>query len=165
MSLSLDSISPSGLVRSNSRRASACEPVVTLLAPPNQQTIRHRTRLGPGRRLRYGAWLGPALLLLVWTLASATGLLDHRVLSEPWIVVATAAELIVDGRLPAHLLTSAQRAFLGLGLGLVTGTLLALASGLSRSGEALLDGPIQIKRSIPTLALIPLFIAWFGIGE
>ncbi|MCW2865221.1 MAG: nitrate/sulfonate/bicarbonate transporter permease, partial [Actinoallomurus sp.] len=29
----------------------------------------------------------------------------------------------------------------------------------------LIDGPIQIKRSIPTLALIPLFVAWFGIGQ
>ena len=32
-------------------------------------------------------------------------------------------------------------------------------------GEALIDGPVQIKRSIPTLALIPLLILWFGIGE
>jgi sulfonate transport system permease protein len=165
MSLSLDSISPPGMFGSNRRGASAGDPVVTLLAPPNQRTIRHRSRLGPGRRLRYGAWLGPGLLLFSWTLASATGLLDQRVLSEPWIVVATAAELIADGRLPAHLLASAQRACLGLGLGLVPGTLLAIASGLSRTGEALLDGPIQIKRAVPTLGLIPLLILWFGIGE
>ncbi|MEV0033579.1 ABC transporter permease subunit [Nocardia sp. NPDC050793] len=39
-----------------------------------------------------------------------------------------------------------------------------LAAGLSRVGEALLDGPVQINRAIPTLALIPLFIVWFGIG-
>jgi sulfonate transport system permease protein len=45
------------------------------------------------------------------------------------------------------------------------GMLLAVASGLSRIGESLIDGPIQIKRSIPTLALIPLYVAWFGIGE
>lgn len=160
MSFSLDSISPSGNFRSG-----AAEPVVTLLAPRDQQTIRHRSRLGPGRRIRYGAWLGPAVLLLGWTLASATGLLDGRVLSEPWTVVATSVNLIADGRLPAHLLTSAQRAFFGLGLGLLAGTLTALISGLSRTGEALLDGPIQIKRAIPTLGLIPLLILWFGIGE
>lgn len=166
MSLSLESISPSGHFARNSRDTMrGNEPVVTLLAPPNQQLIRHRTRLGPGRRLRYGAWLGPVVLLLGWTLASATGLLDHRVLSEPWVVVATTAELIGDGRLPAHLLTSAQRAFFGLGLGLVAGTLIALLSGLSRTGESLLDGPVQIKRAVPTLGLIPLLILWFGIGE
>ena len=31
--------------------------------------------------------------------------------------------------------------------------------------KALIDGPVQIKRAIPTLALIPLLILWFGIGE
>jgi sulfonate transport system permease protein len=47
----------------------------------------------------------------------------------------------------------------------ISGAVLAVISGLSRVGESLIDGPIQFKRSVPTLALIPLFIAWFGIGE
>ncbi len=50
-------------------------------------------------------------------------------------------------------------------IGVVLGLVLALAAGLSRIGEALIDGPVQIKRSIPTLALMPLAILWFGIGE
>jgi sulfonate transport system permease protein len=57
------------------------------------------------------------------------------------------------------------RVSLGLTIGTTLGLLLALIAGLSRAGEALLDGPLQIKRSVPTLALIPLFILWFGIGE
>nr|WP_238357091.1 ABC transporter permease subunit [Kribbella italica] len=65
----------------------------------------------------------------------------------------------------SNLLTSTQRAFLGLGLGILLGTVLALLSGLSRIGEAVLDGPIQIKRAIPSLALLPLLILWLGIGE
>jgi sulfonate transport system permease protein len=43
--------------------------------------------------------------------------------------------------------------------------ILALLSGLTRTGEALIDGVVQIKRAIPTLALIPLVIIWLGIGE
>ncbi len=42
---------------------------------------------------------------------------------------------------------------------------LALVSGLSRIGEAIVDGPVQIKRSIPNLALLPLLLLWFGIDE
>ncbi|MFD0823616.1 ABC transporter permease, partial [Micromonospora zhanjiangensis] len=38
-------------------------------------------------------------------------------------------------------------------------------AGLSRWGEAFLDGPIQVKRAIPALALVPLLILWLGIGE
>ena len=41
----------------------------------------------------------------------------------------------------------------------------ALVSGLSRWGEAIIDGPVQIKRAIPALALLPLLILWLGIGE
>jgi sulfonate transport system permease protein len=122
-------------------------------------------RLGPGRRIPYGMALGPLLLLASWVVLSALGVLDRRVLSEPWTVIATFGELTQDGRLQAHLLTSARRAVLGLGLGVCAGTLLALVAGLSRVGEALVDGPVQIKRAVPTLALIPLLILWFGIGE
>jgi sulfonate transport system permease protein len=122
-------------------------------------------RLGPGRRRRLAWLLGPGALLALWTISSATGLLDPRILSEPWTVVATAGELFADGRLQENLAISAQRAGLGLFFGIVVGALLALLSGLSRVGEALIDGPVQIKRAIPGLALIPLLILWFGIDE
>lgn len=129
------------------------------------QPVRRRRRLGPGKSIRFGAVIGPVLLLVLWSIGSAAGMLDPRVLSAPWTVVTTTGELIADGRLQSNLLTSAQRAFVGLGLGILLGTVLALLSGLSRVGEAILDGPIQIKRAIPSLALLPLLILWLGIGE
>ncbi|AFR28274.1 ABC transporter permease [Arthrobacter sp. Rue61a] len=122
-------------------------------------------RLGPGKRRRFAGLVGPAALILLWVVASATGLLDPRILSEPWTVVSTAGELIADGRLQENLAISAQRAGLGLFFGIVVGAVLAVLSGLSRVGESLIDGPVQIKRAIPGLALIPLLILWFGIDE
>jgi sulfonate transport system permease protein len=124
-----------------------------------------RRRLGPGKRIRFGAAIGPVLLLAIWSIGSAAGWIDQRILSAPWTVVTTAGELIADGRLQSNLWTSAQRALIGLALGIVLGVVLALISGLSRLGEAVLDGPIQIKRAIPSLALLPLLILWLGIGE
>ncbi|MFG2053222.1 ABC transporter permease [Micromonospora sp. NPDC048930] len=124
-----------------------------------------RRRLKPGRPIPFGAAAGPLLLLAAWALGSATGWLDSRTLSAPWTVVTTAGDLIADGRLPDNLAVSAQRAALGLAIGTVIGTVLALVAGLSRWGEAILDGPIQIKRAIPALALVPLLILWLGIGE
>ena len=124
-----------------------------------------RRRLAPGRPLPYGKALGPVLLLAVWAAGSAAGLIEARNLSAPWTVVTTAGDLIADGRLQSHLGSSAQRAGLGLLFGTAAGLLLALLSGLSRTGEALIDGTVQIKRAIPTLALIPLLILWLGIGE
>jgi sulfonate transport system permease protein len=133
--------------------------------PRLARRIRHGRRLGPGRAVPGGLALGPVLLLLAWVVTSATGVLDPRTLSAPWTVVATFGELIADGRLQSNLLTSVQRAGISLVLGVGLGVALALASGLSRAGEALIDGPVQIKRAVPTLALIPLAIIWFGIGE
>ncbi|WP_207208330.1 ABC transporter permease [Nocardioides glacieisoli] len=124
-----------------------------------------RRRLGPGKPIRFGGLIGIAALLAAWVVGSATGLLDPRTLTEPWTVVATAETLIENGRLQESLVTSGIRAALGLGLGVAVGLVLALVSGLSRVGETLIDGPIQVKRSIPTLALIPLLILWLGIGE
>jgi sulfonate transport system permease protein len=124
-----------------------------------------RRRLGPGRPIRFGGLIGIAVLLALWVVGSATGLIDERNLSAPWTVVATAETLVENGRLQESLVTSGIRAAIGLGLGVAVGTVLALISGLSRIGETLIDGPVQVKRSIPTLALIPLLLLWFGIGE
>jgi sulfonate transport system permease protein len=127
---------------------------------------RPRTRrLGPGRRRRFAAALGPVLLIAVWSAGSATGVIDPRTLTAPWTVVTTARELIGDGRLQENLWVSTQRAALGLLFGVAVGVVLALLAGLSRIGEAVIDGPVQIKRAIPSLALLPLLILWFGIDE
>ncbi|KKB11721.1 ABC transporter permease [Devosia geojensis] len=126
---------------------------------------RTRRRLGPGPAIPFGLQIGPALLVVIWTLGSAFGLIDPRILPAPWTVIATFGTLIADGRLQSNFLTSSVRAILGLSTGIVIGTALAVIAGLSRVGEALIDGPIQIKRAVPTLALIPLLILWLGIGE
>ncbi|MGK8524626.1 ABC transporter permease [Nocardia asteroides] len=136
----------------------AAEPVLAKRKPS-------RPRLGPGRPIPFGIALGPTVLIAAWVAGSATGALDPETLPAPWTVARTAGDLLADGRLQSNLLTSVQRAAIGLALGVAIGLVLALLAGLSRLGEALVDGPIQIKRAIPTLALIPLFIVWFGIGE
>lgn len=141
-------------------------------ATPNQPLARAgnddrvvRRRLGPGKGVPFGILLGPVLLITVWCAGSASGWIDERTLSAPWTVVSTAQMLVEDGRLQENLVTSAVRAALGLVFGVAVGSLLAIVAGLFRFGEAVIDGPVQIKRSIPSLALIPLLILWFGIGE
>ncbi|MEW2264159.1 ABC transporter permease [Streptomyces sp. NPDC047853] len=138
-------------------------------AKPRPVTARptrpRRRRLGPGQPVPYGWAIGPVLLLVLWTAGTGLGLIDVRSLPAPWTIADTAGGLIDNGKLPSHLATSAQRAALGLLFGVAGGLLLALVAGLSRVGEAVIDGPVQIKRAIPSLALIPLLILWFGIGE
>ncbi|MBJ6134878.1 ABC transporter permease [Ochrobactrum sp. Q0168] len=109
--------------------------------------------------------LGPVLLLLIWAAASAAGVLDPRTLPAPWEVVARAWQLLADGVLQKALRASLYRSITGLSLGVLFGIVFALISGLSRWGEALVDGPLQIWRATPVLAVIPLAIYWLGLGE
>lgn len=124
-----------------------------------------RRRLGPGPRTRLSFWVGPALLLAIWVVGSKAGFISPAVLTAPWDVVKEFGDQWAHHDLLGNIGTSLRRSALGLVLGVLGGVVLAVVSGLFRVGEALIDGPIQIKRSIPTLALIPLFVAWFGIGE
>ncbi|GAA3234389.1 ABC transporter permease [Streptomyces thermocoprophilus] len=102
---------------------------------------------------------------MLWASASAAGRLDPGAVPAPWTVLETAGRLWTDGTLPTDVLTSLRRAAAGFAIGLTAGVVLALVSGLSRVGEALIDGSVQLNRAIPTLGLIPLFILWLGIGE
>jgi sulfonate transport system permease protein len=132
---------------------------------PAAATARPAPPLVP-ERLSQGMLLtGPALLLVLWEAASRLGWLSPETLTAPSQALAAGYGMVADGTLLPHLLASAGRAYSGLFLGVAAGVLLALASGLTRTGEALLDGLVQIKRAIPTLALIPLAIIWLGIGE
>jgi sulfonate transport system permease protein len=104
-------------------------------------------------------------LLLGWAIGSETGLLADNVLASPLEVARTAASLTASGVLWHHLSLSFGRAALGLLAGGGLGLTLGMAAGLSKLGEELLDPTVQMVRSIPFLALVPLFIVWFGIGE
>ncbi|WP_094980923.1 ABC transporter permease [Rhodococcus pyridinivorans] len=132
---------------------------------PPTEGIRPLRRLGLRKAVPFSRMTGVVLLLVVWAIGSGAGWIDDRKLSAPWTVVTSAVELVAEGTLQQHILASLSRAVLGFVIGCVIGTALALASGLTRTGEALIDGPVQFKRAIPTLGLIPLLILWLGIGE
>jgi len=121
--------------------------------------------LTPGKLPRGMRLIGPLLVVVLWEAASRLGLLSPYTLAAPSTAVATGMAMIADGSLLPHLAASAGRAYAGLFLGVAAGLVLALTSGLTRTGEVLIDGLVQVKRAIPTLALIPLVILWLGIGE
>lgn len=110
-------------------------------------------------------WLLPLALLLSWHGFSASGLLSSSVLPGPVDVWQAAQELAARGELQRDILVSLRRVFLGFALGGGTGLLLGFAVGLSALLRGLLDRSLQMLRTIPHLALVPLMIVWFGIGE
>lgn len=121
------------------------------------------------RRTRVPRWVrrtsGPLLLLALWQLLCSTGVLTPDVLASPGTIARVGRDLVTDGSLPGAMGVSLQRVAVGLVLGTLIGTGLALVSGLFRIGEDLVDASVQMLRTVPFVGLIPLFIIWFGIGE
>jgi sulfonate transport system permease protein len=110
-------------------------------------------------------WASPLLLVALWEIASRIGLIPAHVLAAPSTVLQSLAGLVASGELVENLGVSFLRILAGLAIGVTVGSALALVAGLSRTGEGLVDPPVQMLRTVPLLALTPLFIVWFGIGE
>jgi sulfonate transport system permease protein len=110
-------------------------------------------------------WLVPALILIVWQILSMAGLIAARVLPAPTEVARAGWEMLTQGTLVKDVAISARRAFVGFLIGGGIGFVLGLINGFFPWGARLLDSTVQMARNIPHLALIPLVILWFGIGE
>lgn len=109
--------------------------------------------------------IGPAWLFGLWVLLADTGAISARTLAPPGKVWDAFTELVRTGELQHHVYVSLHRVLLGLAFGIAIGVTLAVLAGLFRLGEDIIDGPMQIFRSLPVLALTGLLIFSLGIGE
>jgi sulfonate transport system permease protein len=111
------------------------------------------------------SWAAPLLLLATWEGLARFGGLSPHILPAPSKIALTAAKLIGNGTLVDDMAISLARAVAGFAIGGTIGFSLGTAVGFSRIAEALFDRSIQMIRAIPFLALLPLVIVWFGVGE
>jgi sulfonate transport system permease protein len=107
----------------------------------------------------------PAALVALWWICTSLGWVDPSVLPTPRGVATGIVRLWTEDNLPRQVGVSLARALVGGACGICAGLLLGLAAGLSQLGEEIFDSLLQMLRTIPFLALVPLFIVWFGIGE
>lgn len=110
-------------------------------------------------------WLVPVGLLIIWQILSQLGLIPTRILPAPTKIVDATLRLTASGELLGHVRISTWRALTGFAIGGSVGLILGVLNGVSPIAEKLLDSSIQMIRNVPHLALIPLVILWFGIGD
>ncbi|WP_112182421.1 MULTISPECIES: ABC transporter permease [Paraliobacillus] len=107
----------------------------------------------------------PVILLIFWELLSKAGVFPSYQLPAPSIIFLTILEMGQTGELWGHIGITVYRVFAGFVIGTLVAILLGSLVGFYQKAEQLFDPIIQAFRSIPSLAWVPLFILWMGIGE
>ncbi|UQZ91353.1 ABC transporter permease (plasmid) [Deltaproteobacteria bacterium Smac51] len=116
-------------------------------------------------RSRFWPWLLPVLLVAAWQAGSSWGWINPLILPSPWAVALRGLKMAGSGELWTHLGISCLRAVGGFAVGAALGLSLGFLTATFRRLELLLDSSLQMFRTIPHLALVPMVIIWFGIGE
>jgi len=116
------------------------------------------------KRLILGSLI-PIFVLILWQLASSLAWISPQLFPSPISIFKNFYDTIASGELIHHLSISVMRAMLGFLIGGGSGLVIGLVVGLFKRSEHLLDPSIQMLRTVPLLAITPLFILWFGFGE
>ncbi len=117
------------------------------------------------RPVRHAGWVVLAVLIAVLEWGTRAGWIAELTLPRPSNVAMTLAELYRSGLLWTHLAPSLLRLLIGSALGVGAGVLTGLMMGLFSYVRAGLLPLVAALFPVPKIALLPLFVIWFGIGE
>jgi NitT/TauT family transport system permease protein len=115
---------------------------------------------------RSGMILAPwALVIAIWYAIAYSGLIRPGLVPTPGQVALRFWSLLTRARLPMDMWMSTQRVFLGVTMGIVAAVPVGFVLGWYRQVRGFVDPLINFFRALPPIALIPLVIVYFGIGE
>jgi NitT/TauT family transport system permease protein len=104
--------------------------------------------------------------ILLWELCARLNLLINPIFLPPFTKVMRALfSMAASGVLWKHTFVSLQRSLIGFVLGMVIAIPLGLAIGWFKKFGNTINSLLQLFRNMPTLALLPVFVMFFGIGE
>lgn len=137
--------------------------VVTMGFDPGEQKPRRWLNRANGERIL--SVLSPIVLLAIWEAAALFGRIDTRFFPSPSEVFRAAGAMLQTGELWADLSISLIRIGVGFLIGAVPGILIGLAMGLFSPVRAIIQPLVDGTFPIPKIAILPLFMMIFGIGE
>ena len=109
--------------------------------------------------------LSPIVLLAIWEAGAAAGVVDTRFFPAPTKIFVALWELVRSGEMLGHIAISLQRILIGFVLGAVPGIAVGLAVGLFPVARAIVQPLVDALFPIPKIALLPMTIMLFGLGE
>ena len=105
------------------------------------------------------------IIVLVWYGVGYSGLVNPSLVPLPHAVAAKFWELATTGHLARDVWMSTQRVFIGVALGTLLAVPVGFVLGWYREIRSFIDPLVNFFRALPPIALIPLVIVYFGIGE
>lgn len=111
------------------------------------------------------AWIFPIVFLIFWEWIVRAGYVKPTLIPPPSKVWSTFLTLIKTGKLQHGLGISFKRVIIGFFLGSISGAVIGFLMGLFAGFNRAVSVFVSVLRPIPTIALIPIFIILFGIGE
>jgi NitT/TauT family transport system permease protein len=118
-----------------------------------------------GLLIRILSVLSPLTLLLLWEFLARVQAIDTRLLSSPSLILTSLVPLVLSGELLHNTAVSVQRVVLGFVAGSVPGILIGMSMGLSPLVRSAIEPMIAATYPIPKLAIMPLILLVFGLGE
>ncbi len=112
-------------------------------------------------------WIGGITVLtflVLWEVATPLGWVKVADISRPTAVVQTLVELARSGEVFQPLLTSLEEFIIGFLLALLVGVPVGVVLGRYRLASLLFDPMFMAFYTLPTLAMMPLLVVWFGVG-
>jgi NitT/TauT family transport system permease protein len=121
-------------------------------------------KFGIVRKIVFAAlpWL---VIIALWYLVRVSGLVKPSLVPTPWDVLARWWELVAEAGFLMDMYMSTQRVVLGVALGIVAAVPVGFLLGWYQPVRRFIDPLINFFRALPPIALIPLVIVYFGIGE
>jgi ABC-type nitrate/sulfonate/bicarbonate transport system permease component len=104
-------------------------------------------------------------VVLIWELISLLKLVNPALFPSPADTWSAAVDLARSGVLFSDLAVSLTRAAVGFGIGAILGVVVGLLTARVRAIQFVLGPFLTVLRPIPAVALVPIAIVWFGIGE
>jgi ABC-type nitrate/sulfonate/bicarbonate transport system permease component len=115
---------------------------------------------------KFAAGLATVVIVLsLWEFVSSQGIYNPYLFPPPSQIVKSFYEMLIAGQWSEDLLASMGRYLCGFIIGNILGVFLGLLTGRNIGLRNALTPLLNFLRSTPSIALIPLAIVWFGIGE
>ncbi|MBA2277636.1 MAG: ABC transporter permease [Chloroflexia bacterium] len=109
--------------------------------------------------------VGFVVVILVWYAVRALGVFRPGLVPTPLEVLDALVDVYRDGELVEHVWASVRRIIIGVLIGVAAAVPAGFLLGWYRPVRMMVDPLINFFRALPPIALIPLVIVYFGIGE